>query len=97
MARDGQLRSTTLARRSDGRWFPTSEIPGVFSTRDWMVALVLSAILGTFGVDRFYLGHVGLGLVKLFTVGGLFIWTVIDIVLLAQYKVDDGLELPLRR
>lgn len=42
------------------------------------VALVLSLLFGSFGIDRLYLGQVGLGLLKLITVGAGGIWTVID-------------------
>ena len=46
--------------------------------KDPAVALVLSITFGSFGIDRFYLGHVILGILKLITFGGFFIWTIID-------------------
>ena len=42
-------------------------------------ALILSIFLGTLGVDRFYIGHVGLGVAKLLLAWLTFgIWTIVD-------------------
>ena len=46
--------------------------------KDPVLMLVVSLIGGHFGVDRFLLGDIGLGIVKLLTCGGLGVWTIID-------------------
>lgn len=48
----------------------------------WYTALALSITLGGFGADRFYLGYWKEALGKLFSFGGLGVWTLIDIVLI---------------
>jgi TM2 domain-containing membrane protein YozV len=39
----------------------------------------LSILVGAYGIDRIYLGDVGLGILKLLTCGGLGIWWFIDL------------------
>lgn len=46
--------------------------------KDPTVLLIVSLLLGTFGVDRFMLGETGLGVAKLLTVGGCGIWAIVD-------------------
>ena len=58
-------------------------------TRSWMLALLFSILLGYLGVDRFYMGYIGLGILKLVTGGGCGIWWLIDIVLIATKKLPD--------
>lgn len=52
----------------------------------------LSVLLGSLGVDRFYLGYTGLGVVKLITCGGCGIWTLIDLIMICtgSLKPADG-------
>ena len=54
------------------------------------VALILSILIGTLGIDRFYLGYIGLGILKLITGGGLGIWWLIDIIMIATGKLKDA-------
>lgn len=63
--------------------------------KSFSTTILLSYFLGIFGVDRFYLGHVGLGIVKLLTLGGCGIWVIVDFILIATRKVNDSLGRPL--
>jgi hypothetical protein len=70
---------------------------GPDTPKDWMVALLLSIFLGYLGIDRFYIGHVGLGLLKLFTFGGCGIWWLVDVILIATNSLKDSQGRPLVR
>jgi hypothetical protein len=65
--------------------------------KEWLLALLLSIFLGTLGVDRFYLGHIGLGILKLVTFGGCGIWWLIDVILIATGALKDARGRPLVR
>jgi TM2 domain-containing membrane protein YozV len=47
--------------------------------KDPTISLILSLVVGAYGVDRFYLGDIGLGVLKLITCGGAGIWWLIDL------------------
>ena len=50
---------------------------------NWIFTLIMSIIFGSLGVDRFILGHIGLGILKLITAGGFGVWWLIDVILIA--------------
>ena len=60
--------------------------------KDKIILLILSYVLGVFGIDRMYLGCWGTGLLKLFTIGGLGIWYTIDLlfVLVNSFTCDTS-------
>jgi len=41
-------------------------------------SLIVSLLAGVYGIDRFIIGDVGLGIGKLLTCGGLGIWAIVD-------------------
>jgi TM2 domain-containing membrane protein YozV len=66
-----------------------------YSEKSRGTAFLLSLFLGWLGVDRFYTGHTLLGVLKLLSCGGLFLWSTIDLILFALGAVKDHEGLPL--
>ena len=54
------------------------------------VALALNIPLGVFGAHRFYVGKIGTGILQLCTFGGLGLWWLYDLILIASGEFRDS-------
>ena len=50
---------------------------------NWTLTLIMSILFGSLGVDRFIMGHILLGVLKLLTLGGCGVWWLVDVILIA--------------
>lgn len=63
-----------LLNVDDNKWLVLQTL----QLKDPTIALIISLLAGTLGIDCFYIGDMGLGVLKLITCGGFGIWTVVD-------------------
>lgn len=63
-----------LLNADDSKWASIQTI----QYKDPTLALVISLVGGYLGIDRFFIGDMGLGIAKLVTCGGFGIWSIID-------------------
>ncbi|MCR5159032.1 MAG: TM2 domain-containing protein [Prevotella sp.] len=61
--------------------------------KDSTLALILSVLVGSLGIDRFYIGDVGLGVGKLLTCGGAYIWWFVDLFMIQDATRRKNLEM----
>lgn len=69
--------------------------PSAHSEKNFLITFLLCLFFGLFGFHRFYLGKKN-GVTQLLTLGGLGIWTLIDLVtiLFGKFKDSNGVTLP---
>ena len=89
LLRDGVLTQEEFDKQKD-KLLSSNSISS--SQQDWLVALLLCFFIGVIGAHRFYVGKIGTGLLMVFTLGGLGIWTFIDLILIivGKFKNKDG-------
>ncbi|MCQ2312196.1 MAG: TM2 domain-containing protein [Paludibacteraceae bacterium] len=75
-----------LLALDDSKWIALSTI----QFKNPTTALILSILVGYFGVDRFYTGHIGLGVGKLLTCGGFGIWYFIDLFMIISATKQEN-------
>jgi TM2 domain-containing membrane protein YozV len=65
------------------------------SDKSFLLTWLFAWILGFWGVDRFYLGKVGTGILKLVTFAGLGIWWLVDLIIVLSGAQRDKKGRPL--
>jgi TM2 domain-containing membrane protein YozV len=68
--------SAPATRQHDGTTGPDR-----YDEKSFLVTWLFAWILGFFAVDRFYLGKVGTGLLKLLTFAGFGVWYLVDLII----------------
>lgn len=63
--------------------------------KSWAKTFLLCLFLGIFGVHNFYNKKFVFGIIQLLTLGGLFVWWIVDLIMILcnLYKDADGLKL----
>ena len=65
------------------------------SEKNYIVMILLCFFLGCLGIHRFYVGKIGTGILMIITLGGLGIWSLIDLIMIivGKFKDKEGKEI----
>ena len=66
------------------------------SKKGFVPTLLLALFLGGLGIHRFFVGKIGTGILQLITLGGLGIWALIDVIMIAVGSFKDKAGLPIK-
>jgi len=58
--------------------------------QNWTTLIILSILFGGLGVDRFYVGKIDTGILKLITFGGFGIWWFIDFIMICTKSFTNS-------
>ncbi len=74
----------------------TQSVEGI--NTKWIVTLLLCIFLGNLGVHRFYNHKIATGILMLITLGGLGVWTLIDLIfiIVGHFKDSRGCRIPIK-
>ena len=57
-----------------------------------VTALIISLLGGVVGIDRFYIGDITLGVLKLITCGGFYVWAIIDLFMIMNATKEKNFQ-----
>ncbi len=63
-----------LLQLDDSKW----SVLQTLQFKDPTTSLIISILGGMLGIDRFMIGDTGLGVGKLLTCGGFYVWAIVD-------------------
>jgi hypothetical protein len=73
---------------------PTAAVSSVHpgkpvSPHSRLAAILICFFVGALGVHRFYVGKIGTGIAMIFTLGGLGVWVLVDLIRIASGSFTD--------
>lgn len=77
-----------LADADESRW----NMIQTLQFKDPTICLVISLLGGNLGIDRFFIGDMGLGVGKLLTCGGMGVWSIIDWFLIMDAAREKNMQ-----